>query len=582
MELGIANTTNTSINTNIIPTESKVSHIKSVIPSSRNVTPELQIQETQLSEHDVSENDSVVKQAPGIDETADAEEKVNNILNTYFRGRQFHFEVFAKVNNIDFDLDHKPHSDIVKYSFDRMHRVCLDLLDKGIMVDKGENGTATIKLTAEAIIDAYNRVANYDNFTTAQKAYKLYSELGNIISEKLFVITNNDYFIQNKKCFRNCIVNGSEVCKSVLSLPLVNFTDGIKMCTNMLRTTLVDEFSDFKLSEPELLLDQKTSADHQKLVNDFKALGINFAFADQKLATEILQAAKNAISVGMKMPLFMTEFLNTSSVQKDDTAGASDDLIGFHINTNTTLSTTSINGLVKFDIVYPRYAFYHENTHHSRSAVGAMNTDKSLVKQNEKGEWVGIELTDILKGQDNAIARIKQQISEYALSDCEEYIAEFSAHILSCLESNVDPCDYIQDEDLWLLYYELGGPDFTQAINNKIYLPCRMDTLNDESFFGHLSGYPSKFGIDIRKIENQQVEVEGMVAVGVKTPVTINDKTILPPPPLGYRYTTDNKKLQLQDIASRQYYDPTFCSLTNGPLTLMKTNPQLVHHFELL
>lgn len=200
-----------------------------------------------------------------------------------------------------------------------------------------------------------------------------------------------------------------------------------------------------------------------------------------------------------------------------------------------------------------------------------------------------MKLTEILKDNNDIIGTIKSQISNYALTDCEEYIAEFSALVLCCLEQSENPFNYIADECLWRLYYEFGGPDFVPIIDQKFY--ADKGVILAQSGLGWCSGYPEKFSVNINQIKDQQVEVEGMVAIGQRSFVKIDEKTILPPPPLGYCYTTENGKLQLKidkSIDVLKYstddtlYDPVFCSLTDGPLTLMKTEPQWIHHFEVL
>ena len=197
-------------------------------------------------------------------------------------------------------------------------------------------------------------------------------------------------------------------------------------------------------------------------------------------------------------------------------------------------------------------------------------------------------MNTLLGREHSLIGVIKQQVSEYALTDHEEYLAEFGAKILCCLQMDENPLDYITDKKLWRLYYELGGPDFLQLINDKFYKD-NYDILNDENrCYGYLSGYPKKFEIYLSNLENKQVSISGLKGLNVVDKETLTDTAILPPPPLGYKYTTDNKKLQLKpdiDILrsnDNEYYNPVFCRLTNGTLTLMKTEPKFERHLELI
>ena len=127
------------------------------------------------------------------------------------------------------------------------------------------------------------------------------------------------------------------------------------------------------------------------------------------------------------------------------------------------------------------------------------------------------------------------------------------------------------------------------------------------------SGYPSKFNIDIDSISDDididsvpddididSVPDDTVSVVDISSPigyrrVPITNETILPPPPIGYCYTTERGSIELKHDdrllkPDGKYYTPLFCSLTNGPLSFVSAtdfsdpkNPvRLQHHFELL
>lgn len=524
-------------------------------------------------------------------------------LDEYFKKgnsdfKEFAFKKFAKVYKRKLDSNIVPHSDIVKNSFQCMYNVADKLLSVGITFeeedveeedgkDKADWKDIHIELTPDEVMDAIARVDRLGLSNDENKAYKLYGELGDVIFSKMNEAVQDVNFDNNRAALENCLLANRDICKSILSLPLVNFDKGMTLCTRMIDSAFTGELSVFKL--PKQVSKGIKALRHRIFVNDFKKLGMFFAFKNAKLAREILPAAQFATSVGMKMPLFMAEMAAPKD-SKIATAGLSGDIVGVAVRDNV-VSAKDAKG---FSLA--RSTFYHEITHHARSAVGAMHFDESISRKNLEEK--------IFEDNANLVDAIKDQISDYALTDSEEYMAEFSALVLCCLEPketeqgkiepNANPFDYIKDERLWRLYYEFGGPDFAPIIQQKGFLPAGYaegrNILSDKGC-DWCSGYPSKFGIDINQIKDQQVKVEGMTVIGQRSFVKIDEKTILPPPPLGYCYTTENGRLQLKidksiDVlkgsTDNKLYDPVFCRLTDGPLTLMKTEPQWIHHFEVL
>ena len=514
-----------------------------------------------------------------IDQLQDAKmKKADAILGQNFSGKMFDFEKFAKINGIVVDPYCKPHSNSIQNGFKKMYIIACSLLRSGITVDKGMEGSVTIKLTADEVINARNRVARSCRLTPNDKAYKLYSELGNLIHGKLLHVVQDDFFIKNQKNFATCLSTSYNLCKSFLLLPLVNFDGGMELCKRMIKTCLIGQLSVHNLSVDTLSDAQKLSPEYQDLVKEFQKLGVFFAFKNMELGKQALLFLKTIASLGMKLPLFMAEITTPG---RDLVQSFSNDFVGVAIHEGT--ANLQFRGLPE-----SRRHIAHEITHHARSAVGALFIDRSIAHKN---------LSDVLKGHDDVISAIKSQISDYALIDYEEYIACFGALVLCCLSVHLDPFYCITDPRLWRLYYEFGGPDFMFVINEHFVKPkFGRDILSDPSL-NWLPGYPSKFGVDINQIKDQQIIVAGLVAVGILYYVNIYETSILPPPPLGYCYTTKNGNLQLKvdknilpSCQDDQCYDPIFCVLTHGSLTLMyaedrsdPNNPKpLQHHFEAL
>ena len=494
--------------------------------------------------------------------------------------KEFDFKRFAEVNGITVEEQYLPHSNIVKGSFQRMYNVVDTLLSKGLTFQKGDDDSIKIKLTPEDVKDAVAHAHKYRSDNKEEKAYKLYNELVNVILSKMNAVVQGQYFAKNRDALWSCLLSNRYLCKSILSLPLVNFDQGMELCKRMLESTLTDAYSIFSLSEQELTDKERGSANHQALVKAFKGLGVFFAFKNDELARKILPSAQYAVSIGMKLPLFMAE-ITTSD--ESSIAGFSDDIVGVAIS-DDVMSSENFK-----EFPFAKQTFYHEITHHARSAAGARYADKSI---NDK------KLDDILGSRD-IIESIIRQIRLYALTDCEEYIAEFSARVLCCLEQNKNPFEVITDLRLWRLYYELGGPDFAPIIKKKGFLPDGYDKDCD-----WCSGYPSKFNIDIGSISDD-IDIDSISdytvsVVDISSPigyrrVHITNETILPPPPIGYCYTTERGSIQLKRDGKHQppddkCYTPKFCSLTNGPLSFVRAtdfsdieNPVLLqHHFELL
>lgn len=473
--------------------------------------------------------------------------------------KDFDLKKFAKINNFSIDERHIHNTNIIKRSFKHMNHVCLLLLNQGIRIRIKKHCKFRIKITADEILGACGKIES-SRLNEEEKAYKLYDELGKIILEKLLKIVRNNYCVEDDKKIRHCLSKeGRNIIKDILTLPLIDFADNIELFERMTGTI----FAECGIPKPS---DKETNSPaHQKLDPKLERFGIFFAFENKKLAKKMLPAARFATKIGLKTKLNSQNGELTLGMSREISYDAMSKKIESYTNSISTKADQESTNKLSHKM------FYCEIIQHARNTVGAIDIDKSIVGKN---------LKNVFKGHDDIIGAIKSQISEYSLTDYEEYIAEFGSRILCCLEQDKNPFDYITDERLWRLYYEFGGPDFIPIINERIFKNDEFNMLTDKSF-DWCSGHPSKFGVDINQIKDQQVEVEGMVAIGQKSFVKIDKTTILPPPPMGYRYTTEKGKLQLKDLKSKKYYDPTFCSLTNWPLTLMKTKPDLKHHFEL-
>ncbi len=543
--------------------------------------------------------DQVDQMLPACKEKEVTREEAEKALAKYFKNpgenssfKKFDFKKFAEVNGITVDESCIPHSDSLDNNFNCMHSVATTLLSKGVTFKKKNGENIPIKLTPDEVLGIINTLGNIPD---EDKAYKLYGKLGDVILGKLNEFVQDQYFDHDTYQLLEYMYANESLYRAVLSMPLTNVKIGVDLCARILHLALShdnatskskESFSIAKFDEEFLCANNNIS----NYVNEFKKLGIFFAFRTEKLAEQLLPAAKFLTTIGMKVPLFIAEFSNESDIKKgvsdhdddidhDDILGKSYNHSGIIINTNVALSTNTLShGCYFLNCKSSHLVLYHECTHHARSFVGVMRADDSLDDRC---------LEDIFKDNQVIINAINSQISEYALTEYEEYIAEFSSRVLYCLEQSENPFNYIVDECLWRLYYEFGGPDFMPIIDQKFY--GDKGVILAQSGLGWCSGYPSKFGIDINQIKDQQVEVEGMTAIGQKSLVKIDETTILPPPPLGYCYTTENGKLQLKidktvlpNSTDNTLYDPVFCSLTDGPLTLMSTEPQWIHHFELL
>ncbi len=515
-----------------------------------------------------------------------------SICEEHFAGLDFKFEKFAEINKIPYNSQCIPNSDNIRNSFASMRIVADDLLNGGIAVNTTETESFIIKLTDQEIIDANEKVENLRLSSGEDKAYALYGELGIIILSKFFYVVNAKSFDEQKKSIANCLSNSYDLCKHLLYLPLANFNKGTELCTRLFQlhkydTSYFKDDSRFNVAQGSLLTNGTTSSDFhltsntpQQYVDEFKQLGIFCAFKDKKLADGILPAAQFAISLGMTTPLFVTEF----EYSKYNPAGISYDFDGIMINSSVmSFPAKLVNKLSYPDFNILHLLFHHENTHHARSAVGAIHTDNTLGKK---------DLSKILQGHDDIIYAILSQISTYALTNYEEYIAEFSSLVLCCLEPketeqgkiepNANPFDYIKDERLWRLYYEFGGPDFAPIIQQKGFLPAgyakSCDILSDKKC-NWCSGYPEKFDIIVS-------DLGGTVCVRVGSTkydtiaVKIDSNTVLPPPPIGYHYATNKGYLELLNTENNKRHQPNFCRMTNGTLTLMNTT--LPHHFDKL
>ncbi len=507
-------------------------------------------------------------------------EDAKNRLYGYFKSfessdnsgfREFDFKKFAEVNDFPLNESCIPHSDVVKNSFQRMYYVVDELLSNGVTFTKEDVEDIHIKLTPNEVLDI---TSTLEKIPDENKAYKLYGELGVVIFSKMKESVQDSMFANDRKVLGDCLWANSDICKSILSLPLVNSAKGIDVCKKMIGSTLTGVCSVFELSEQKLTDEERENQDHQNLVNNFKELGMFFAFKNDKLGKEMLPAAQFATSIGMKMPLFMAEI--TTEDKKFRPSGFSHDIVGVAIR-DTILSEKDFKG---FPWVHK--TFYHEITHHARSAVGAIHADKLIAR---------VSLMNVFWSNANLVDAIKSQIREYALTNSEEYIAEFSALVLYCLEHNTNPFNYIKDARLWRLYYEFGGPDYAPIIQQKGFLPdiyakdC--DILSDKKC-DWCSGYPSKFGIDVDKLSKKNISVD-IYLHGDSYLVPITSKIVFPPPPLGYCYTTEGGCIGLKidknvlPDSDDCYCSPSYCSLTNGPLTsLLYSQFQLGHHFELL
>ncbi len=482
--------------------------------------------------------------------------------------RTFDFKRFAEVNKISLNDSYIPHSDVVKNSFLCMYNVTYELLSKDVTFKKEDGEDIPIKLTPDEILGIINTLGNVPD---EDKAYKLYGELGVIIFSKMNSAVQNT----NKEALGKSLWANYYICKSILSLPLVNCNGGIKFCTMVMDSILIGKHSVFELSEPKLSDAERADSKHQNLVNDFKKLGMFFAFKNDKLGEKLLLAAQFATSIGMKMPLFMAEV--TTEDKEFRPSGFSSDVVGVAVH-DAVLSEKDFKGFP-----WVCYNFYHEITHHARSAVGALYADKSIAGKSLESKELA------LKDNTNLINAIKSQIMEYALTNSEEYIADFSALVLCCLEHNKNPFSYIDDARLWRLYYEFGGPDYAPIIHEKFYKSAGVYNILEDPNYGYCSGYPSKFGIDVDKLSNEKIWVREISSPDGLRFISVTSKTILPPPPIGYCYTTERgciglkiDKNMLPGGDDSKYYTPLFCSLTNGPLTLLCAGQfQLEHHLEL-
>ena len=514
--------------------------------------------------------------------------EAQKILDKNFKDRDFDFEKFAALNDIVVNPNCRPHSDFIKNAFRRMHNLATSFMRDGelVVLQKENNVRLSIKLTTTDIIHIYNDIISESGIANDDIAYKLYGKLTETITTRLLDVVKDPVFPNHENDFIKSIESVGIYLFEMLSvLPLVNVQNGMQLCESILQAQSEAGEKICKTTTDSTKNANADTKDHSEkidYVSEFKKLGIFFVFQNEKLAEELLPAARFLTKVGVQPAQFVAEY----NKRFDITAGFSTGICNcVLINSNlTSLPMQWLYGLfIDFPIV--RHVFYHENIHNVRQAAGAYDHDESISNNN---------LLQIFKGQNDVISAIKSYVGMYAFQNNEEYIAEFGAHILCCLEDNKNPFDYIKDERLWRLYYEFGGPDFAPIINEKINSrsDCpKYDILKDtDNCYSHSSGYPSKFGIDINQIEDQQVEVQGLIALGLKSDVTIDEQTILPPPPLGYCYEVKNQKLKLKDLKSETYYDPTFCSLTNGPLTLMyaedrsdPNNPKpLQHHLDLL
>ncbi len=482
--------------------------------------------------------------------------------------KEFNFKRFAEVNEISLNDNYIPHSNIVKNSFQCMYDVARELLSDGITFKKADGKNIPIKLTPKEVLGIINTLGNVPD---EDKAYKLYGELGVIIFREINSAVQNT----NKETLGESLWINYYTCKSILSLPLVNCAEGINVCKKMIDSMLTDTYSVFELSEPKLSDVEREKKDHKDLVNDFKKLAMFFAFKNKELAKGILPAAQFATSIGMKMPLFMAEV--TTKGNGLGIKGFSNNVVGVAVCDTDDVSEKDSKGFP-----HAHFTFYHEITHHARSAVGAIHADKLIAR---------VSLMNVFWSNASLVNAINFQISNYALTNYEEYVAEFSGLVLCCLEDNKNPFDYIKDARLWRLYYEFGGPDFAPIIQQKGFLPdiyakdC--DILSDKKC-DWCSGYPSKFGIDVDKLSKKNISVD-IYLHGDSYLVPITSKIVFPPPPLGYCYTTEGGCIGLKidknvlPDSDDCYCSPSYCSLTNGPLTsLLYSQFQLGHHFELL
>lgn len=498
-----------------------------------------------------------------------------SLLMSFKDNVNFEFLSFAKVNNIPFDHDYIPHAYASRYNFCRMHRIVTQLIDNGIYIKELKK---SIKLTDEDLVMAYDNIGVVaDN---CEMSYRFFGELGKIIYQKLLSVVT----LLEKHNICLDIETGSwlihDIIADVFSLPLVNVSEGVDLGIKIFQFLKEGGISAFNDNHFQVLMPSDGERNlHDELFAKFQRLGIFFIFQSEELAEQILISAQFLASIGMQLPVFIVEFKHDGGKQ---IGGLSNTICGVELNKKLKDEIYDIKdletGSVVFSVPRSQKTFYHENIHHVRQSVGALK---------QGSNWMP-SMNTLLGREHNLIGVIKHQVSEYALTDHEEYLAEFGAKILCCLQMDENPLDYITDKKLWRLYYELGGPDFLPIIYDKFYKD-NYDILNDENrCYGHLSGYPKKFEIDLNRLENKQVSISGLKGLNVVDKETLTDTTILPPPPLGYKYTTDNKKLQLKpdvDVLrshDNEYYDPVFCRLTNGTLTLIKTEPKFERHLKLI
>lgn len=493
-----------------------------------------------------------------------------------FRDKEgFDFSLFAKLNKISFDSGCVPHADADRYNFCRMHKIVTQLLGEGIYIEELKQ---FIRLTDEDLVRAYDNIGIITN--DAEMSYKFFGELGKIIYEKLLSVVT----LLKDRNIGFHIETGSwlvhDIIADIFTLPLVNVAEGVDFGLKIFQSLKEGGISAFNDNHFQVLMPSNVEGNlHDELFAKFQQLGIFFIFQSEELAEQTLVSAKFLASIGMQLPAFIVEFEHDAGRQ---IGGLSNTICGIELNKKTKDEIYEIKdpktGMVAFEVPRSQKTFYHENIHHVRQVAGAFQQVRPWMPRWKIWPEVG----------DSVKRSIANQISEYALTEHEEYLAEFGAKVLCCLQIGKNPLNYITDKKLWRLYYELGGPDFSQIINDKFY-KNDYDILNDENrCYGYLSGYPKKFEIDLSMLEDKEVVVSGLRGFNVLNKEKLTDTTILPPPPLGYCYTTDNGKLQLKidEYVLRshdyEYYNPIFCRLTNGTLTLMKTEPQFERHLELI
>lgn len=499
-----------------------------------------------------------------------------SLLESFKDKDDFDFAKFANFNDVPIASSCFQCTDVSRYNFQKMHEIVTQLLITGVYVDKTKQ---TITLSIHDIVSAYNNVCYVTD--DIEMSYRFFGELGKVIYDKLLLIVDvlKERDMNIDIVFDAWIVN--DIISNIFTLPLVNVSRGQELGIKIFE--LLKECDVLSLSDSNfrvLCSHDKLNNIHTELFTKFKKLGVFFIFRSEKLAYQIFDAAQILTAFGVQLPVFVVEFEHDSIRQ---VGGLSNTICGIALNKHLQEYTHEVRSNMPlvdtFEVPRAQKTFYHECIHHVRQAAGALS---------QASPWM--PNIKVLFGEHHCIIEsIIQQVSEYALTNREEYIAEFGAKVLCCLQTGRNPLNYITDSRLWRLYYEFGGPDFASMINDKF---CKEDydiLVDYNREYSHLPGLPSKFEIDPTKLENKELVVSGLLGLHVLSKETLRSDTVMPPPPLGYCYIIDNGKLQLK-IDKHQlpyskddkYYDPVFCRLTNGALILMETKPKIERHYEII